>query len=146
MAAPKGNHYGKNQGRPKNIPTPEKMWEYFTSYKEETKNNPIEKKVLGNKGYVVSDEKLQRPLTLEGFENWCCENEIITDISDYFENKDDRYRDFVPICALIRRKVRQDQIEGGMVGIYNSSITQRLNNLVEKTETIQKTINVKFDE
>ena len=31
--------------------------------------------------------------------------------------------------------MRQDQIEGGMAGMYNPSITQRLNSLVEKTQT-----------
>jgi hypothetical protein len=30
--------------------------------------------------------------------------------------------------------IRQDQIEGGMVGQYNPSITQRLNGLTEKTD------------
>jgi hypothetical protein len=28
-----------------------------------------------------------------------------------------------------------DQIEGGMVGQYNASITQRLNNLTERVDT-----------
>jgi hypothetical protein len=30
--------------------------------------------------------------------------------------------------------IRQDQIEGGMVGQFNPSITQRLNSLTEKTD------------
>lgn len=121
-------------GKNKYIETPEKMWEYFMSYKSDLRSSPIQKTVKGNKNYILSDESLQRPLTLEGFENWLFENEILTDVSDYFENKDNRYSEYVPICRAIRRFIRQDQIEGGMVGIYNPSITQRLNGLVDKQE------------
>jgi hypothetical protein len=55
-------------------------------------------------------------------------------VSDYFENKKDRYSEFIPICRALKKIIRQDQIEGGMAGIYNPSITQRLNGLTEKTE------------
>jgi hypothetical protein len=44
------------------------------------------------------------------------------------------YEQYLPICRVIRQMIRQDQIEGGMAGIYNPSITQRLNGLVEKTQ------------
>jgi hypothetical protein len=40
----------------------------------------------------------------------------------------------VTICTHIKEIVRQDQIEGGMVGQYNPSITQRLNGLKEQVE------------
>lgn len=110
------------------------MWEYFNSYKDELRANPLKRIVKGNKNFTVSDESLQRPLTMEGFENWLFENEILTDVSDYFENKDNRYSDYLPICRAIRRFIRQDQIEGGMAGIYNPSITQRLNGLIDKQE------------
>jgi hypothetical protein len=59
---------------------------------------------------------------------------IITDLGNYFENKEKRYSDFVAICSRVKREIREDQIIGGMVGIYNPSITQRLNALTEKTE------------
>jgi hypothetical protein len=36
----------------------------------------------------------------------------------------------------VRKAVRNDQIEGGMVGQYNASITQRLNGLKEQTENV----------
>ena len=34
----------------------------------------------------------------------------------------------------IEDEIRTDQIEGGMVGQFNPSITQRLNGLTEKTD------------
>jgi hypothetical protein len=71
---------------------------------------------------------------LEGFENWCADAGIIEDLSNYFANTKGNYSDYSTICSRIRRTIRQDQIEGGMVGQYNPSITQRLNNLVERQE------------
>ena len=63
---------------------------------------------------------------------------IISDISHYFANLDKRYTEYVAICSRIRKAVRNDQIEGGMAGIYNPSITQRLNGLTEKTDNTHK--------
>ena len=49
-------------------------------------------------------------------------------------NSGGTYTEFRDICSHIKDEIRLNQIEGGMVGIYNPSITQRLNNLVEKSE------------
>ena len=124
-------------GRPKgtkNINTPAKMWEYFQSYKSEVKSNPILIKDWVGSHAIQVDREKERPLTFIGFQNWLEDNDIITDPTDYFENKDNRYADFVRICSRIKQNIKDDQITGGMAGIYNPSITQRLNNLVEKTE------------
>lgn len=126
------------------------MWEHFCSYRNELHDNPIyiveQKK--GNtiipKGFEgeIPDSIVRipakRPLTLEGFENWCSDNDIIQDLGHYFANTDNRYENYRTICSRIKKTIRQDQIEGGMVGIYNPSITQRLNNLVDKQETEHK--------
>ena len=129
--------------KPKYIETPEKMQEHFEAYRKDVKENPIlVQDYVGKDGDEV-DRKKERPLTMEGFENWLFQNSIITDVSDYFENKDDRYKEYLPICRAIKRAIRQDQIEGGMAGIYNPSITQRLNHLSEKTETeIKGSLNI----
>ena len=125
MARPKGT---------KNIETPEKMWEYFETYKKWVKSNPIQVQDYVGKDAEMVYRTKERPLTIDGFECWCFDNEIISHLSDYFANSDNRYSDYSTICSRIRKAVRTDQIEGGMAGIYNPSITQRLNNLTEKTE------------
>jgi hypothetical protein len=124
-------------GRTKFIETPEKLKEYFLSYQKETKNNPfIVKDWVGKDALEVYKEK-ERPLTIEGFECWLADNDIIEDLGDYLKNKDKRYDDYAPICSYIKKHTRKDQIEGGMAGVYNPSITQRLNGL---TEQIQNTV------
>jgi hypothetical protein len=124
-------------GRPvgtKNIETPEKLWEHFENYKNETKSNPIKKHVFVGKDGNADYELIERPLTVDGFEVWCWRNEIISDLSQYFANTENRYTDYQTICSRIRKEVRNDQIEKGLAGIYNTSITQRLNALTEKSE------------
>lgn len=119
----------------KYIETPEKMWELFEAYKTWAKANPRFKTVFVGKDGERQNEDLERPLTMEGFENYCADQEIINDLGDYLSNKGGNYAIYSTICSRIKRAIRQDQIEGGMVGQYNASITQRLNNLVEKTQS-----------
>ncbi len=121
-------------GKHKYIETPEKMWELFLAYKKEVKANPIKvKDWVGGMGKMVKREK-EKALTMEGFSIYCFEQNVTSNIHDYFGNKNDAYKDYSDICSRIKEFIRNDQIVGGMSGIYNSSITQRLNGLTEKTD------------
>lgn len=133
-------------GKKKYIETPELMWDYFLQYKKYVKDNPIiVKDWVGKDATDVYREK-EKPLTIDGFECWCYDNGIISDLSQYFANTEQRYTDYQTICSRIRKAVRTDQIEGGMAGIYNPSITQRLNNLVEKVQNEVNVTKFEFDE
>lgn len=123
MARPKGTKY---------IKTPEKMWELFEAYRKKVKGNPrINYDFVGKDGIEV-ERKLEVPLTMEGFKEFCYEK--IGCVEQYFTNQDKLYDDYIGICSHIKNIIRRDQIEGGMVGQYNSSITQRLNGLTDKSE------------
>jgi hypothetical protein len=127
----------------KYIETPEKMWELFVEYATLTKQSPRYRTQFVGRDGVMVKEPLERPLTLEGFELYLAEKDIIEDISHYFCNLDNRYSNYIAICSRIRKSIRKDQIEGGMVGQYNPSITQRLNGLKEQTETeLKGSINI----
>lgn len=131
-------------GRFKLIETPEKMLELFNDYKQYAKDNPIKvHDFVGKDGDEVYRLR-ERPLTIEGFENFCADKDIVGDLSHYFANTNGAYEDFLTICSHIRKKIRQDQIEGGMAGVYNPSITQRLNSLVEKTENKHEVNEIKI--
>ncbi len=111
----------------------EEMEEYFEAYKTDTKDNPfLEHDFVGKDGNSV-ERKKQRCLTMEGFNCYLFGKNIIVTVQDYFNNKDGKYDDYSLVCSRIKMEIRRDQIEGGMAGIYNPSITQRLNGLVEKT-------------
>jgi hypothetical protein len=129
----------------KTIETPEKLYELFEAYKQELLDNPIQI-IEQVRGKIIIPKDFDgelgdlaritlptsRPLTMAGFEVYafkkkCCVNQ-------YFDNPDDRYTAYITICSHIRKEIRQNQIEGGMAGIYNASITQRLNGLTDKQE------------
>jgi hypothetical protein len=125
-------------GKNKYIETPEKLWEHFENYKNETKSSPIKKHVFVGKDGNADYELIERPLTVDGFELWCWKNNIISDLSNYFANSNNKYAEYSTICSRIRKEVRNDQIEKGLAGIYNTSITQRLNGLTDKSEVTVK--------
>jgi len=125
-------------GKNKYVESPEKMAEYFETYKNETKSNPIKKHVFVGKDGNADYELIERPLTVDGFELWCWRNNIISDLSNYFANSNNKYAEYSTICSRIRKEVRNDQIEKGLAGIYNTSITQRLNGLTDKSEVTVK--------
>ena len=125
-------------GKSKYIETPEKLWEYFQEYKSDVDKNPIKKQDYVGKDATMVYRELQRPYTMEGFENYLANNDIIEDLGNYMANSDDKYKEYSTICSRIKREIKQNQIDGGMAGVYNPSITQRLNGLADK-----KTLTVK---
>jgi hypothetical protein len=125
-------------GKHKYIETPEKLWELFLEYRTQVKRNPrLKHTFVGKDGNSVYEE-LEVPLTYEGFCVFCYDKGVT--VSNYFEDKHNAYADYYGVCSHIKTTIRKDQIEGGMVGQYNPSITQRLNGLTDKQEikTIQE--------
>lgn len=112
----------------KYIETPEKLYEVFEAYKANRKPREIQKATATG----VKSEWHTPPLTMEGFEVYGYS--IGVTVENYFHNRNDAYNEYYTICQRIKREIRNDQIEGGMVGQYNPSITQRLNGLTEKTD------------
>jgi len=123
-------------GRKSIIETPEEMYQLFQDYKKEVKDNPkLVKDWVGKDADQIYREK-EAPLTMVGFEVFVMNNTDIQfpELKYYFETN----IKFLPICSRIKREIQADQITGGMTGIYNPSITQRLNGLVEKIEEVNK--------
>jgi hypothetical protein len=73
---------------------------------------------------------------MEGFDVFVMNYEGIESkgVEQYFSNREGAYSAYLGICSRIKKEIRNDQIEGGMIGQYNPSITQRLNGLTEKTD------------
>jgi hypothetical protein len=127
MARPSGTKY---------IKTPEGLMDLFNRYKQELKEQSKEwEKVqyVGKDGYRAVDY-MKVPMTMEGFRRFGFDNGVT--IKHYFDNVDNRYEDYCTICSRIKDEIRENQIIGGLLGVYNPSITQRLNGLREQTENI----------
>lgn len=110
------------------IKTPEELYQLFEGYKNSLVEREIQKATAGG----VKIEKHKPPLTISGFRVYGHKNGF--SIEHYFANTDNSYTAYRTICKCIEDEIRTDQIEGGMVGQYNPSITQRLNGLTEKTD------------
>jgi hypothetical protein len=114
--------------------TPNDLEAAFEEYKENVKKQSTEwQKVqyVGKDGQRVA-EPTKVPYTMEGFERFC--NKNYGCVNHYFDNKEGYYDDFGTICSRVKKEIRENQIIGGMLGFYNPSITQRLNNLTDKQE------------
>lgn len=130
------------------IKSPEELWDLFTDYVNDTKANPIiVKDWVGGMAKEVLREK-ECPLTMDGFELHVAKKDVIKTMQHIFDNVSDSYNDFISICSRIKKSIREDQIRGGMVGIYSHSITARLNGLTEKIQedgTKEVIIKVKYE-
>lgn len=128
--------------------TPEELEAYFERYKEWVANNPILVQDYVGKDGTEVDRKKNRPLTFDGFEIWLRKNSKIKCCQHILDNVKSAYNDFIYVARYIKASVKEDQIEGGMAGIYNPNITARLNGLTEKIQedgSKEVTIKVKYE-
>ncbi len=135
-------------GRPRNVKSPEIMWGLFQEYTLdlEFKAEDWVKIQYVGKDAVRKADNYKIPITFEGFKRFCWD-EGIGDVEAYFLNDSKDYLEFSSVCARIKNSIRENQVIGGMLGVYNPSITQRLNGLVEKQETEVKTdISINFED
>ena len=117
----------------KDIKDPKTIQEYFDAYYKEVKSSPrIIYDFVGKDGTEVK-KRLERPLTIEGFFTFCRKNYKVS-LEHYWYNTDGAYDEYCSIISHVKAEIRQDQIEGGMVGQYNSNLTARLNGLTDKQE------------
>lgn len=124
----------RKRGRPKKFPEPTDLWSAFQKYRDWVKMNPIKVHDFRGKDADEVYIKKERCLSMEGFSNYCWEYDIHKFVDDYFHNKDGMYTNYSTICTRIKAIIRENQIAGGMAGIFNPSITQRLNSLADKKE------------
>ena len=125
-------------GRPfgtKKIKTPEELWQHFLAYEKETKSHPYLVTDWVGKDAMEVQRPKEKPLSLEGFERYLAMADIINDISNYLENKDEAYDDYTGTVKAIKACTRADQIDGGCAGMYAPGIIARLNGLTDKSES-----------
>jgi len=111
--------------------TPHELEMAWLAYKEDLEVQSeewLKVQYVGKEGQRMTD-KMKLPLVLEGFYVFCYKNYGI--VKSYFINQDGLYDEFMTICSHIKEEIRANQITGGLLGVYNPSITQRLNNLSE---------------
>jgi len=124
--------------KPRYIQTPEKLYELFESYSIDTKQRVRTVPKATNKG-VLYEEHVP-PLTIDGFKTYA--NKQGTDINRYWYNVDGTLNEYVSVVTRIKEEIRNDQVEGALVGQYQQNIVARLNNLTEKTDVTSNGENI----
>lgn len=93
---------------------------------------------------TTEDDMLPRPYTFEGL----CLHIGVPDWSMFVTRNKER-EGFADAIATIRNRIRRNQIEGGMVGIYKEYLTARLNGIAEQVQDITpppSTVEVRYTE
>lgn len=121
MAAPKGNKFAiGNSGKPKKWPTPELLQEAIDKYFKDTDDNPFIIDEYVGKEAIQVERKISRPYTVEGL---CgvlgCDRMTLLNYK-----KEKGYEEYFGIINVCRRRVLQSQIEAGLAGVANSTVTK----------------------
>ena len=128
------NAVGNSGGRPKAIESPEQLWTYFKAYTEQAKKSPyLVHDFVGKDANEVHKEK-ERPLSWIGFECYLYELGIISDLSNYEENTNGSYTEYLPIIRVCKKIIQKDQLEGATAGVYSQNIVARLLGLTDKKD------------
>ena len=125
-------------GRPRNIKDPEELYSLFEQYAIETKGRTRKVPKATNKG-VLYEEHVP-PLTIDGFKTFC--NKQGMDINRYWYGVGEGFDAYVSIVTRIKEEIRNDQVEGALVGQYQQNIVARLNALTEKTDVTSNGENI----
>lgn len=122
---------------PKN--SPQFYWAAFKEYKKLTEKNVLYKSELiksgQNAGQIV-DIPVKPPMLIQGY---CLHADIDMVMFNRYLNKkqvkdEELSEKYCKVFTRINFEIKQDQISGGMAGIYNPMLTARLNHLAEHTE------------
>lgn len=128
MAIPREQDYWekrKKLGRPKNIPSPKKLWQLACDYFKDVDTHPwIIRDFRGSKATEVAIRK-QRPYTWVGFEAYLEEKGIISHLEDYRFNKNGQYGEFSGVIARIDKIIKTQKFDGATVGDFNHTIIMR---------------------
>ena len=111
--------------KPKLIETPEKLLELFKEYVKHESENPMHRiDYVGKDGKQVKTP-LETPVTFDGFEVYLFQKGIISDLGHYSRNKDERYSEYVPIIAYIRKHCYIHNFKGAAVKLFDPNLIAR---------------------
>lgn len=128
----------------KYIETPEKLYQYFSEYKEWVKQNPYKWHDFVGKDAEEVWKLRQRPLTWIGFEGYLAERDIISHLGHYEQNTDGSYEAYLPTIARIKRECSSDVVSGALAGVYQQNVATRVEGLTDKREVEKKVTKLEF--
>ena len=111
----------------------------FDDYAKWTARNPFTKNEILKSGLQagqVITVDIPRPLSIDMFLSFIC-------VPNSFWERKKKDENFSDLCESIERIIRANQIDGGLIGVYDSSMVKAVNKIGDTlTVTNQKAINV----
>lgn len=136
----------RKRGRPKNLDSPEQLWELACDYFERCDGAPWLRTDFKGKEVQEVEIPTSTPYLWSGFEDFLFEKIGITTLKDYrtASRKTDeelgenykRYKDFSEVITRVDAIMTNKKLEGALVGAYNPNLVARLEGLAEKTEEV----------
>jgi len=119
-------------GAIKLIPTPKEFLSVWDEYKAHIDSTPDEIQKATNSGVQI--EKVKKPYTRMGFQAYVYRHRG-HHVSQYIDNKDGAYGEFVGVVTCMRNEWEDDQISGSLTGRYKApNLVARLNGLADKSQ------------
>ena len=130
-------------GRPPKFKTPDELEKLAEEYFAWCEANPIKiykrkdasarqaAKNGSSAGSAENEMYITRPYTLDGLA-------LYVGVSDWHHMKEsEAYQtpEFLRIIRTLEARIRNQQVSGAMVGMYNSNLTARLNGIADTTKT-----------
>ena len=130
-------------GRPPKFKTPDELEKLAEEYFAWCEANPIKiykrkdasarqaAKNGSSAGSAENEMYITRPYTLDGLA-------LYVGVSDWHHMKEsESYQtpEFLRIIRTLEARIRNQQVSGAMVGMYNSNLTARLNGIADTTKT-----------
>ena len=152
MGAPKGNEYYKvrlSEGRNLKFDSPEDLETAANKYFQHVLDNPLIEEVVVSKSwkdeegivhpYFTAKQNKMRAFTYEGLCNFL--NITCTGLNEYKKRKD-----FSDVYTHIRQIIDMQQFEGAASGFLKENIIARKLGLKDKSESVNKNINVELSD
>lgn len=129
-------------GRPPKFKTPEELQAKAEEYFHWCDTHPVriyQRKAAGanqsakNGSGVKSDEGemfVDRPYTRDGLALWCG----VSDWAHFKESECYKSDEFLRVIRALEARIRDRQVTGAMVKVYDPNLTARLNGLADKTD------------
>lgn len=130
-------------GKPPLYPNPQDLWDKAVEYFNWSIEHPIPivNKSTKHRNFTSrgsedgNGEEVQtapRPFTLYGFCAWCS----IANWTEFKHSAAHRTEDYLRVVRAIEDTITQQQLDGGLTGLYNSNLTARLNGISDKIEQV----------
>lgn len=129
------------KGQPRNLESPEQLWEHFEGYVKYEKDHPFTKREYVGKDGRAEDTDLLAPLTMEAFKSYMWDIGVGC-IDRYIKNSNEAFNDYVPIITRIKDKIFAHNFKGASGNLMKENLIARQLGLKEQSEVVTTSVSI----